>query len=245
MTVAIDAGTTVRELVGRYPQTRHVFEEHGIDYCCGGGRSLREVAEKSGAELPTLVADLETSLAARGGSLETSMPDWYATSLGELVDHILQVHHTYTKDSLPRIRALVSKVRAAHGTQHGEMLRQVQGLFEALDAELSEHLMKEEQTLFPYIVATEAHARGQSTSLPLTCFGTVRSPIHQMEHEHDSAGRTLEMLRQVTGNYRLPDDACPTFAAMYDELQQLEADLHQHIHLENNILFPRAMELEG
>jgi regulator of cell morphogenesis and NO signaling len=136
------------------------------------------------------------------------------------------------------------KVLNAHGAHHGEMLRQVHHLFGVLDAELTQHLAKEEKILFPYIVALDARVRNGEAP-PNACFGSVRSPIQQMEHEHESAGAVLAKLRQVTGDYRLPQDACPTFAAMYGEFQQMEADLHQHIHLENNVLFPRATKLEG
>ena len=153
-------------------------------------------------------------------------------------------HHGYMKAALPRLGSLVPKVLKAHAEHHGNVLRQVQTLFDALNAELSSHLMKEEQVLFPYIVALELHFR-DGTAKPPAPFGSARNPIRQMEREHESAGQALAKLREVTDNYTLPPDACPTFKAMYEELQRMEADLHQHIHLENNILFPRAIELEG
>ena len=122
--------------------------------------------------------------------------------------------------------------------------RTAKDLFKALDTELSSHLMKEEQVLFPYIVALETHVRKGSPK-PHAPFGTARNPIRQMEHEHESAGEALAKLREVTCDYALPADACPTFIAMYEDLQRMEGDLHQHIHLENNILFPRVVDLEG
>lgn len=244
MTIQVNGTTTIRELVGRYPQTRKVFEDHGIDYCCGGGQCLADAASQRGLKLPALAAALEISLKAIPGQVETSDRDWYAAPLGELISHIVEVHHGYMHRALPRLRVLTQKVLNAHGMHHGEMLRQVHQLFGALDAELTQHLAKEEEILFPYIVALEAHARDGSAR-PNACFGSVRSPIGQMEHEHESAGAVLVKLRQVTDEYRLPNDACPTFAAMYEEFQHMEADLHQHIHLENNILFPRATALEG
>lgn len=243
MTIHIDEKTTVRELVGRYPRTRGVFEQHGIDYCCGGGQSLAEAARRCGADVPSLAAALNEALAAPPGVRDPDERDWYAAPLGELVEHIVRVHHAYLKKALPRLRLLVRTVLNAHGERHGPMLRQVSDVFGALDAELSSHLLKEEHVLFPYIAAAEARAAGGApkTSPP---FGTVRNPIRQMEHEHQSAGDALDKLRQATGGYRLPSDACPTFAALYEELQAMEADLHQHIHLENNILFPRALDME-
>jgi regulator of cell morphogenesis and NO signaling len=244
MTIHIDGKTTVRDLVGRYPQTRPVFEAHGIDYCCGGGKCLIDVASEHELKLPALVDALEKALQAAPKEAKAIDKYWYAVSLGELVNHIVEVHHGYMKTALPRLRSLVPTVLKAHGAHHGDVLRQVQDLFKALDEELSNHLMKEERVLFPVIEMLEmSHRKGTPKSPPP--FGSVRNPIRQMEQEHESAGAALAKLREVTHDYALPSDACPTFRAMYEELQRMEADLHQHIHLENNILFPRAIELEG
>lgn len=244
MTIRVDAKTTIRDLVGRYPQTRPVFEKHGIDYCCGGGKCLAEAADERSLKLAELVSALEESLQAVPSQTTSTDKDWYAVPLSELVNHIANVHHSYMKTALPRLRTLVPTVLKAHGAHHGGVLRQVQDLFNALDSELSSHLMKEEQVLFPYITALEMHVR-EGRPQPEACFGSARHPIRQMEHEHESAGQALAKLREVTHDYALPADACPTFGAMYEELQRMEADLHQHIHLENNVLFPRAIELEG
>jgi regulator of cell morphogenesis and NO signaling len=244
MTVQVDEKTTVRDLVGRYPQTRPVFEQHGIDYCCGGGKRLADAAREHNLKLPELVEALEKALKEATDQAKPADKDWYAAPLSELVRYIVDVHHGYMRTELPRLRLLLPTVLKAHQAQHGDMLREVQTLFNALDVELSRHLMKEEQVLFPYIVAAEAHSRATGAK-PSSPFGSVRKPIQQMEHEHDDAGKTLAQLREVTHHYALPSDACPTFRATYEELQRMEADLHQHIHLENNILFPRAIELEG
>ena len=244
MTAQINATTTVRELVGRYRQTRPVFEQYGIDYCCGGGQSLAAVAKARGLALPALVAALKQAIENPPVAPEQAEKDWYAEPLASLVDHIVRTHHAYLNQALPRLRKLVATVLNAHQAQHGAMLQEVQRLFASLDEELSSHLMKEERMLFPYIVAVEEAAR-KGLAPPFPPFGTVGNPIRQMEHEHESAGGVLEKFRQVTGDYALPADACPTFATLYDELQRLEADLHQHIHLENNILFPRAIRAES
>lgn len=244
MTIQIDGKMTVRDLAGRYPQTKLVFEQHGIDYCCGGGKCLADVANEHGLKLPALIDALGKTFRAEPGKAEATDKDWYAAPLGELVSHIVETHHGYMKTALPRLSSLVPKVLKAHATLHGDVLRQVQDLFKTLEVELSSHLRKEEQVLFPYIVAVEAHVR-EGAPKPQAPFGSVRNPIRHMEHEHESAGEFLAKLREVTNNYTLPPDACPTFTAMYEKLQRMEADLHQHIHLENNILFPRAIELEG
>lgn len=244
MPMQIDANTTVRELVGRYPQTRTVFEKYGLDYCCGGGRSLTDAVADRSVELPALLDALHEAIQAAPSRVDPSDKDWYDAPLGELVDHIVETHHGYMKTALPRLRSLVPMVLQAHGATKGDVLLQVQALFSSLDAEISSHLMKEEQVLFPYIAALDAHVRGGAAQ-PHAPFGTARNPIRQMEHEHESAGLALAKLREVTYDYALPPDACPTFRALYEELQRMENDLHQHIHLENNILFPRAIELEG
>ncbi len=244
MTVQVDEKTTVRDLVGRYPQARPVFEKHGIDYCCGGGKPLVDVARQCGQELPKLIDALKEAIDRPTGKAEAAERDWYAASLGELVRHIVDEHHAYMKAALPRLRSLIPTVLKAHLAQHGDMLRQVQAIFNDLDEELSNHLMKEEQVLFPFITAAESRARQGLPMLSAPC-GSVCHPIQQMEYEHENAGRALARLREVTCDYALPSDACPTFRAMYEELQRMEADLHQHIHLENNILFPRAIESEN
>jgi regulator of cell morphogenesis and NO signaling len=239
----IDGKTTVRELVGRFPQTRLVFERYGIDYCCGGGKCLADAAHESQAALADLVRDLEAVLAASPTAAAPAEKDWYAAPLPELIEHILQVHHVYMKQALPRLRELTRKVLQAHGARHGEMLRRLYDLYAALDTELTTHLRKEEEILFPYIAAAEARRPGSPVG-PAACFGSVGNPIRQMEAEHESAGGALAQIRKLTGDYALPDDACPTFRALYEELERMEADLHQHIHLENNILFPRAIAAE-
>ncbi|MGO8749299.1 MAG: iron-sulfur cluster repair di-iron protein [Thermoguttaceae bacterium] len=244
MSTQVNGTTTVRELVAQYPPTRKVFEEFGIDYCCGGGKCLNEAVQASRRDLPALLVAIEKAIAAPAVTPGIVEGDWYTASLHELIDHILQVHHAYMHEALPRIRELMRKVLHAHGVRHGDMLRRVHDLYNALDNELTNHLRKEEEVLFPYIVAAEAHRDGDSER-PAACFGSVGNPIRQMEHEHESAGQTLMQIRKATADYTLPDDACPTFRALYEELARMEKDLHQHIHLENNILFPRAIAAES
>jgi len=191
-----------------------------------------------------LLVAIEDAIDAPASAPGVAERDWYTAPLPELVAHILQVHHAYMKGALPKVNELARKVLHAHGAHHGDMLQRVYDLYQALDDELSGHLRKEEAVLFPYIVAAEAHRQGAFES-PAACFGSIENPIHQMEHEHESAGQTLMELRKMTGDYRLPEDACPTFRALYEELERMEGDLHQHIHLENNILFPRAIAAES
>jgi regulator of cell morphogenesis and NO signaling len=243
MILPLEKTTTVRELVGRYPRTRLVFEKHGIDYCCGGSKCLADAAIERDIEFPALVEDLRRSLRPTRKNPDAAERDWYAATLGELIFHIVETHHGYMKTALPWLRSLVPLIVKAHEDKHGNLLWEVQTIFNRLDEELSSHLFKEEHVLFPYIEALEKHVvEGEPRPMPL--FGSAVDPIRQMEKEHEEAGGALAKLREVTNGYALPLDACPSFMAVYEELQRMEADLHQHIHLENNILFPRTIDLE-
>jgi len=232
---------TVRELLRIYPNTRRVFERFGVDYCCGGGRDLKSAADQ--AKVP-----VETLMMALASELEAPVPgqqperDWNALTATELVEHILERHHAFMKEQLPRVDGLLDKVLKVH-VAHRQMLTALQKTFHELNDEIEDHLLKEENILFPLILQWDDHANGKCPA-PVAHCGTVRNPIRKMEYEHDSAGSALARLRELTGNYMPPADACPTFRALYEGLQAIEADLHQHIHLENNYLFPKAVELE-
>jgi regulator of cell morphogenesis and NO signaling len=165
--------------------------------------------------------------------------DWMQAPLSTLIDHILDTHHAYMKVQLPRVEARLAKVLHAHGDRHGDMLCAVARVYGAMKAELDGHLAKEEMVLFPLVRALE----GGAPSGSFHC-GSVQNPIRVMFMEHDSAGEALVELRRLTNGYTVPPDACNTFRALYFELEEMEKDLHRHIHLENNILFPRAIALE-
>ena len=232
---------TVAEIVLRHPHLKPRLEQLGVDYCCGGKKPLADAVKDSGLDLKTVLADLEQTL--RQGQAATPATDWAAVSLTILADHILDTHHVFTKTQLARIDALLAKVQNAHRNRHGTMLDSLRGAFDPLRAELEAHLMKEEQILFPAIKGIDGFLSGRNDRPVVPC-GSVAHPIQQMEHEHDGAGAILVNMRKITHNYRLPDDACETFKALYEALAALEADLHEHIHLENNILFPASVAQE-
>ena len=165
------------------------------------------------------------------------------TTIGAMLDHINSTHHVFVREECPRIEALAAKVVGVHGQRHPELL-QVQEIFSELSGELSVHLMKEEQILFPYVIRMEESALSGET-VPPAMFGTVMNPVRMMMQEHDGAGDALRRLRAMTSDYSAPDDACVSFRTLYQALRDFEADLHQHIHLENNILFPRAVTMEN
>ena len=242
MATAIDPSTTVREIVGQYPRTRPVFEQAGIDYCCGGGCALADAASEQAVALDDLLARLTKAIESPHDEAKLGR-DWSAADPTDLVDHILDKHHTFMKAQLPRLAGLFDKVQRAHGEKHGDELASLRRVFDGLKAEIDEHLMKEEQILFPFIRELAAYEPGRGDK-PVSHCGTVQNPIRQMYAEHDNAAHALEKMRELTADYTLPADACPTFAALCDGLQAIETDLHEHIHLENNILFPRAVALE-
>lgn len=231
---------TVREIAVALPAATRLFESLSIDYCCGGQRPLGEACGKANVTVAEVLRSLEELAAEQ--SAEADARDWQKESLTALVRHIVDTHHVYTKDELPRLEGLFEKVCNAHGERHPELFR-LRELFAGLNYELSTHLLKEEQVLFPYIEHLEEAFNEQRRVMP-PFFGTVKNPVRMMMMEHDTAGDTLAEMRQVSGNYAAQADACISFRTLYGALEAFELDLHQHIHLENNILFPRAEELE-
>jgi len=240
VTTSERAAKTVRELAVEVPGATRVFEKLGIDYCCGGMRKLDDACAAASINLEQAIDALEMAeIAARAARKDK---DWSAEPLSDLIAHIKNTHHQYTRGEIARLGPLAEKVLGVHGKNHPE-LREIRAIFADLAQELTMHLMKEEMMLFPYIERLEEVALEKSPVLPPP-FGTVRNPVAMMMREHDDAGNGLRELRRVTGNYTAPADACVSFRTLYKVLSELEADLHQHIHLENNILFPRAIELE-
>ncbi len=231
---------TVGELALENPAATRVFEKLGIDYCCGGGRTLEQACQAAHMSI-NQVAD---SLAAASQAASVSAPDrnWQSEPLSELLAHIQSTHHVYTREEIARLGPLFDKVCSVHGKNHPELLR-LREFFSGLAEELTTHLMKEEKVLFPYILRLEEAVVAKEPVLPPP-FGSVRNPVAMMMHEHDGAGSALRSMRQVSNGYAAPPDACVSFQTLYQALEAFEADLHQHIHLENNVLFPRAIEME-
>ena len=230
---------TVREIALQQPTSIRVFEKFGIDYWCGGRRPLAEACVAGSVEIDAVIAALE--LAAKSPDVETE--NWAEKSLSSLSSHIAAKHHSYVKRELPRLAQLAQKVVNRHGSTKPE-LPVIAATLMQLDEELTQHLAKEEAILFPYIAALEQSV-AKGVAKPDSCFGTVANPIALMTQEHDAAGSLIAEIRRLSGDFTTPEDACPTFHAFYDGLRDFEQDLHQHIHLENNMLFPRAIELEA
>jgi regulator of cell morphogenesis and NO signaling len=233
---AVETSKTVRELVLANPAAARTLEQFGIDYWCGGNKSLVEACANALVPIEQVV-----------GALEEPRPlpdarDWRSAPLEDLTRHIVEKHHAFTREELKRLTSLLAKVVSTHGTNHPELTR-VQSLFRGLDQELTMHMMKEEQILFPYIEEMEAAVNAKH-SLPSCMFGTVQNPVRMMMMEHDSAGDALREMRAITNSYTVPAEACMSYQELYRALPAFEADMHQHIHLENNILFPRSIQME-
>jgi len=235
--MSLDATKTVRELAVEVPNATRVFEKLGIDYCCGGKKPLGEACNTAGLQVEEVLKALET---ARPSAV--SEYDLPSGSLAELIDHIVRTHHKFTRDEIARLQALLEKVCSVHGERHPELLS-IRQVFSGLAQELTLHLMKEENVLFPYIIRMEEAVVQKDPVLPPP-FGTVQNPVRMMMQEHDSAGGALRQIRAASSNFAVPADACISYRTLYQALEGFEADLHQHIHLENNILFPRAVEME-
>jgi regulator of cell morphogenesis and NO signaling len=230
---------TVRDIALENPSSIRVFEKLGIDYCCGGRIPLTEACAAKNLEVDAVIASLEE--AAKTDSPAAS--DWTTKSLASLAAHIVETHHDYCKRELPRLAALAQKVVNRHGDTRQE-LPAIQLKLTALSEDLTQHLAKEELVLFPHIAKLE-RAIHDGGAKPLGCFGTVANPIAMMTQEHDAAGTLMGEMRELSQDFAPPAGACPTYHAFYDGLREFEQDLHQHVHLENNILFPRAIALES
>jgi regulator of cell morphogenesis and NO signaling len=226
---------TVGELVAAQPSRSRVFEAFHIDYCCGGKHSLKDACHKKGVDTAAVVSAL-----ARVDSGRASLDDVDPAGmpLDVLCDHIVERHHEYLRRELPRLMAMSDKVARVHGDRDPR-LEGVADEVRQLAAELDLHTMKEERILFPAI-----RALARCEGLPFMPFGTLSNPIHAMESEHDEAGGGLERLAELTDDFTPPEWACNTYQALLDGLHDLTLDLHEHIHKENNVLFPRALEEE-
>lgn len=226
---------TVGEFVAEQPSLARVFERLGIDYCCGGKKPLTEACAELGLEAESVVRVLA---ACENGKGADDHGNWALTTMSQLVDHIVTEHHGFLRAELPRLGGMVVKVVAAHGGREPQ-LAEVQRIFETLRAEMEQHMVKEEQILFPMIKSLEV-----ARQKPEFHCGSVANPIRVMVMEHDSAGAALHRMRELTKGYRAPEEACNTYRALLDGLRELEEDMHRHVHEENNILFPKAVKME-
>lgn len=235
-----ETATTVRDYAAAIPGATRLFEQFGIDYCCGGARPLSDVCAERGIDAGAVLEGLNRLALEAAASHEVR--DFAKLTMSELMGHIVSKHHEFTRSEIERIERLLEKVVAAHGERHAE-IAEIRTNFQTLAAELLPHMIKEEHVLFPYIAQLELYAsRGAMAPAPM--FGSVQNPVRMMSIEHETTGAILGTMRALSGGYVTPADACPTFTALYEALEGFERDLHEHIHLENNLLFPRAIAAE-
>jgi regulator of cell morphogenesis and NO signaling len=229
---------TVGEIAAGSAAAVSILEQYGIDYCCAGKRLFEDVCREKGLSAASVADEIVAATAKPAESR-----DWSTAPLGELIRHIVSTHHEYLKLELPRVGQRLKKVVQVHGASDPAALSELENVYEGLWQELDMHMHKEEMMLFPAIQHYEA-ATQSGLPLPPSPFGTIANPIGVMEAEHESAGAALQRIRELTSDFQAPSYACGTYRAMLDGLRALEADLHIHIHLENNILFPRIIALE-
>jgi regulator of cell morphogenesis and NO signaling len=237
--MTLTATKTVRDYAIETPQTIPVFEKLGIDFCCGGNRPLEDACAAANLNLDEVLRSLETAMATPPQPSERQLR---AGALAELTAHIVRTHHAFVRREIPQLERLAEKVSTKHGANHPELLH-IRSVFRGVGQELMMHMMKEESVLFPYIERMEEAVVERQPILPPP-FGTIANPVRMMEQEHESAGAALKAMREASHDYTAPEDACVSYQAFYHELDAFEKDLHQHIHLENNVLFPRAIEME-
>jgi len=230
---------TIGELVAKDFRKAEIFKKYNLDFCCGGKKTVTQACNDKKVDYMTIEKEL-TALDAMQATPSQNFDEW---NLDFLVDYILNTHHDYVKKSIPVLLEYTHKVAKVHGSSHPEVKTIAQKFDEAAE-ELSGHMCKEEQILFPYIKQLFL-AKSNKLQTPYTAFGTVKNPIHMMEHEHDVVGDIFKEIRELSNNYTPPEDSCATYKVSYLKLKEFEEDLHQHIHLENNILFPKSILLES
>lgn len=223
------AGITLGELAARDLRKAQVLKQYGLDFCCGGKKTLQQACADKGLDLATLTEALENANQLPAGS----MPDFRTWAPGFLAEYIEQVHHSYVRKALPDLVFYAHKVAKVHGADHPELI-DINQIVAVVNEEMQLHMQKEEMVLFPYI-------KNPAQSAP---FGSVEHPISVMEQEHETVGDALARIRELSNQYTLPEGACASYQFLFRLLEEFEQDLHIHVHLENNILFPRVKDLE-
>jgi regulator of cell morphogenesis and NO signaling len=235
----LTAELTISRIVADDYRAAAIFQRHGLDFCCGGGRSVRDACRAKFVDVDALLGEL----AALATAAPDGLPNFNEYELDALADHIVERHHGYVREALPIALGHIVKVARVHGDRHPET-RKIAALFERVAADLTSHMVKEERMLFPLIrLLADAGRSGEPASPALP--GALPAMIGAMESEHELAGGGMEEIRRLSGGYVPPEDACMTYRVCYDELRRFEEDLHLHVHLENNILFRKGLALDG
>ena len=229
---------TVADAVTENIKTAHIFKKHGIDFCCGGGISIEKACEKNNVDFNELITELNAV-----ENTATYLNDYNSWELDFLIDFIVHTHHRYVEENITLLKQYGARVAKVHGHHYTELL-EIEKLIYAVSDELTLHMKKEELILFPFVKKL-VRAHRDDVAIEMPQFGTVDNPIKMMEEEHDDAGAAFKRISELTNKYQTPEGACNTFKALYAKLEEFEDDLHQHVHIENNILFPKARKLES
>ncbi|MBX9880184.1 MAG: iron-sulfur cluster repair di-iron protein [Candidatus Obscuribacterales bacterium] len=229
----LEPSTTVGQLVAEKPSRSKIFEKIGIDYCCGGKKSLSEACLEKGMDVNVVITELTAN-----DNVAHDETNWSDASLADLIDHIVSAYHNTLREELKRLESLLKKVAGVHGEAHPE-LKDLSTCFLRFKNDLEMHMQKEEMILFPLCKKIES-----SKTIHAFHCGGIANPIQVMRFEHDTAGADLELMSKLTNSFTPPADACNSFRALLDGLAEITSEMHEHVHLENNILFPRAIALE-
>lgn len=229
---------TIKEIVTNNFRAAAIFEKHSIDFCCNGGVTIQSACAEKGIDPSVIMWEL-SGLSAADDHVINRFNEWDPVFL---IDYIMANHHSYVAKMIPILYQHTQKISDVHGSRHPE-LTEIAAVFSDIAEELHQHMKKEEMILFPYVKQLSESVK-QNKSITPPPFGSAKNPIGMMEEEHRNAGDALYKIRTLTSNYTIPKDACTTYAITFKELREFELDLHQHVHLENNILFPKAIQLE-
>ncbi|HEY5037569.1 MAG TPA: iron-sulfur cluster repair di-iron protein [bacterium] len=240
-TKKFEINKTIGEIASEFQAAIPLFEDMKIDYCCGGNRTLRDACSLAGVPVEKVVSALE-KLDAESAARQDALPDWKNKTMAELIDHILAKHHVYTRSQLSRLKVLSAKVKGVHGAHHSELSR-LDEIIKEMAGEMEGHMAKEEEQVFPYLRALEA-AGGKKDGIhdPFQGGPTENHPLKVLMWEHGMTGEEFLEIHKLTNDFTLPKDACQSYKALYRGLKEMEEDLHQHVHMENNILFERVLK---
>ncbi len=229
---------TLGEIATKDLRKAEIFKKYGLDFCCGGKKTVQQACAEKGIDVTRIEEELRN---ADKNPVTRPLPynDW---SIDFLADYVVNTHHSYVKQSLPELVGYATKVASVHGQQHPELIP-IRDLVIEISDEMKDHMVKEEKILFPFVKQL-AQAKANGTGLPSAIFGTIENPINMMEHEHDMVGKLLAEIRSLSDDYAIPSDACASYSLLYKMLPEFESDLFTHIHLENNIMFPKALKIE-
>lgn len=235
-----DATRSVKAIVNEFPAAARVFESAGIDYCCGGEKPLQDACKDAHVKVEEILRLIEDDRIP--DSSENQLANWIQVPLPDLIEYIVKKHHAYCRQEQARLGTLLTKVVQVHGHRHPE-LKRIQSLFDGMAKDLTHHLAKEEETLFPIILAM-GRASLEKEPMPRLALGAVQNPVSMMILEHDECGRILKEMHSLSHGYEPPADACGSYQSLYQGLKEFEEDMHHHVYLENYVLFPRTVSLE-